>query len=455
MEKQEAKSLGRRLVLVVFPFQGHINPMLQLATILNSKGFSITIVHPQFNSPNHAKHPEFSFVSLPDGLSKSNISPTDLVALISALKTNCEAPFQQYLEEMLKVDDPHDRVACVVYDGFMHFAQVVANNLKLPGINVRTSAVATLLFFAVFPRAHDQGYISFKECLAQAPAPELQSLDFNDVLGPAEIPTPLLELRATVTHATKKASAVIVNTMHFLEQQTMSKVHEYFPSPIFCIGPFHKLAPPSASSTSLLKEDTSCISWLDKQAPNSVIYISFGSMVSMDEKELVEIAWGLANSEQPFLWVVRPGLVRGSEWIELLPESFKERVEGRGCIVKWAPQKEVLAHGAVGGFWSHCGWNSTMESVCEGVPMLCRPYFGDQGLGARYVCRVWKVGLELEGVLERGKIERAIRTLMVDSEGVEIRERAKDLKEKADLCLSEDGSSYNALNELAQHILSF
>ena len=162
MEKQEAKSLGRRLVLVVFPFQGHINPMLQLATILNSKGFSITIVHPQFNSPNHAKHPEFSFVSLPDGLSKSNISPTDLVALISALKTNCEAPFQQHLEEMLKVDDPHDRVACVVYDGFMHFAQVVANNLKLPGINVRTSAVATLLFFAVFPRAHDQGYISFK-----------------------------------------------------------------------------------------------------------------------------------------------------------------------------------------------------------------------------------------------------------------------------------------------------
>ncbi|KAK7819519.1 UDP-glucose iridoid glucosyltransferase [Quercus suber] len=175
----------------------------------------------------------------------------------------------------------------------------------------------------------------------------------------------------------------------------------------------------------------------------------------MDEKELVEIAWGLANSEQPFLWVVRPGSVCGSEWIELLPESFKERVEGRGCIVKWAPQKEVLAHGAVGRFWSHCGWNSTLESVCEGVPMLCRPYFRDQGLSAKYVCSVWKVGLELEGVLERGKIERAIRKLIVETEGVEIRQRAKDLKHKAELCLSEDASTYNALNELAQHILSF
>lgn len=122
--------------------------------------------------------------------------------------------------------------------------------------------------------------------------------------------------------------------------------------------------------------------------------------------------------------------------------------------MKWAPQKEVLAHGAVGGFWSHCGWNSTLESACEGVPMLCRPFFGDQLLSARYVCHVWKIGLEMEGVLEREKIEKGIRRLMVDSEGVEIRQRANGLKEEAELCLSEDGSSYNALNELVQHILS-
>ncbi|KAK7848449.1 udp-glucose iridoid glucosyltransferase [Quercus suber] len=128
--------------------------MLQLATILYSKGFSITIAHPQFNSPNHENHPEFHFVSIPDGLSKINFSPSNFMPALLALYSNREAPFQQYMEEMMKVEDPHDRVAGVVYDGFRHFAQAVANNLKLPGINVCTSAAATLLLLAVFPDAH-------------------------------------------------------------------------------------------------------------------------------------------------------------------------------------------------------------------------------------------------------------------------------------------------------------
>ena len=153
MEKQGAKRLGQWLVLVVYPFQGHINPMPQLATILCSKGFSIAIAHPQFNSPNNENRPEFHFVLIPDGLSKTNFSPSNFMAALLALNSNREAPFQQYMEEMMKVEDPHDRVAGVVYDGFMHFAQAVANNLKLPGINVRTSAAATLLLFAVFPDA--------------------------------------------------------------------------------------------------------------------------------------------------------------------------------------------------------------------------------------------------------------------------------------------------------------
>ena len=170
MEKQEARKLGHRLVLVVYPFQGHINPMLQLATILYSKG----LAHPQFNSPNHENHSKFHFVSIQDDLFKANFSPSNLMATITALNSNCEAPFQQYTEEMMKVEDPHDRVAGVVYDGFMHFAQAVANNLKLPGINLRTSAAATLLLFAVFPDAHyEKGYISFPGTC------EFESFDFG------------------------------------------------------------------------------------------------------------------------------------------------------------------------------------------------------------------------------------------------------------------------------------
>ena len=101
---------------------------------------------------------------------------------------------------------------------------------------------------------------------------------------------------------------------------------------------------------------------------------------------------GLANSNQPFLWVVRPGLVRGYEWLEPLPDGFLEMVCGRGHLVKWAPQQEVLAHPAIGGFWTHNGWNSTLEAVSEGVPMICLPYFGDQRVNARYVSQVWELG---------------------------------------------------------------
>lgn len=157
----------------------------------------------------------------------------------------------------------------------------------------------------------------------------------------------------------------------------------------------------------MLEEETDCLLWLDKQANNSVIYVSLGSLASMEAGEFAEMAWGLANSGQPFLWVVRPGSVGGSEWIELLPEGFKEATPETGCIVRWAPQKDVLAHRAVGGFWTHCGWNSTLESISEGVPMICRPCFGDQNVNARYLCHVWRVGLELEGDLDRTERERA------------------------------------------------
>ncbi|KAI5321841.1 hypothetical protein L3X38_030913 [Prunus dulcis] len=118
-------------------------------------------------------------------------------------------------------------------------------------------------------------------------------------------------------------------------------------------GPFHKIA--TAASSSSLEEDTGCIVWLEKQSHNSVIYVSFGES----------------------------GSICGSDWIELLPQEFIEAVGERGCIVKWAPQMEVLAHDEVDGFWSHCCWNSTLESLSEGVPMICRPCSGDQKVQAR------------------------------------------------------------------------
>ena len=218
----------------------------------------------------------------------------------------------------------------------------------------------------------------------------------------------------------KGSSGLIWNSVEELEPSEMIKLGRDFPIPLFPIGPFHSYFP--ASSSSLLTQDQSCLSWLNTQAPKSVLYVSFGSLAKFNETEFKELAWGLANSNQPFLWVIRPGLACGSEWLEALPDGFLEMVSGRGHIVKWAPQQEVLGHPATGGFWTHNGWNSTLESICEGVPMICSPCFGDQKVNARYVSHVWKIGVHLENRMERGEIDKAIRKLMVETEGEEMRE---------------------------------
>lgn len=266
--------------------------------------------------------------------------------------------------------------------------------------------------------------------MLQDPIPKLHPLRFKDL--PISLTTDFTGysklMKKTYNMETPTtAKAIIWNTMEWLEDSIMAKIENKSTVPIFPIGPLHRIV---SAQTSVLKEDFDCLSWLDEQADNVVIYVAIGSIASYNEKAFGEMAWGLANSQQPFLWVVQPGAIHGSEWIEALPKDFLEAIGGRGYIVKWAPQKQVLAHRAVGGFWSHCGWNSSMESLSEGVPMLCSPCFGDQKVNARYLSYVWRVGIQLENGLEREEIEKGIRRLMVGEESKEMRERTKDFKEK-------------------------
>jgi hypothetical protein len=205
------------------------------------------------------------------------------------------------------------------------------------------------------------------------PIKELPPLQVRDLFDPSKLPNEEIgkKILNLATETTANSSGAIFNTFEALESHELEMIRDELAHngiPPFAVGPLHKLTRSNGNGaeTSLLNQDRGCIEWLDTQAPGSVLYVSFGSVVHVTRDEFMEMAWGLANSGKPFLWVVRHGLVLGVEKQEL-PEGFDSAVEGRGKVIEWAPQREVLAHPAVGAFWTHNGWNSTLESIYEDV----------------------------------------------------------------------------------------
>ncbi|WVZ58541.1 hypothetical protein U9M48_008807 [Paspalum notatum var. saurae] len=182
-----------------------------------------------------------------------------------------------------------------------------------------------------------------------------------------------------------------------------------------------------------------CKAWLDKKPPHSVVYVAFGSIAAPSLHQLAEMAEGLYNSGKAFLWVLR-----GSETSKI-PESFVGKVKERGLIVAWSPQLEVLAHHAIGCFVTHCGWNSTMEGLGIGVPMVAMPQWSDQPMNAKYIQDVWRVGVrarpDAEGVVRKDEVERCVREVMEGEKSNGLRKNAMSWREKAKRAMGEGGSS--------------
>ncbi|XP_020875669.1 UDP-glycosyltransferase 76E7 isoform X2 [Arabidopsis lyrata subsp. lyrata] len=408
MEKKLARR--RRLVLVPAPAQGHINPMMQLAKALHLK----------------------------ENLPVSDLKNLGPGRFLIKLAKECYVSFKELLGQLLV----NEEIACVIYDEFMYFVEAAVEEFKLRNVILSTtSATAFVCRFVMCKLYAKDGLAQLKE---EELVPELYPIRYKDLPSSvfASVECSVELFKNTCYKGT--ASSVIINTVRCLEISSFEWLQRELDIPVYPIGPLHMAV--SAPRTSLLEENESCIEWLNKQKPSSVIYISLGSFTMMETKEVLEMASGLDSSNQHFLWVIRPGSVSGSEISE--EELLKKMVTtDRGYIVKWAPQKQVLAHSAVRAFWSHCGWNSTLESLGEGVPMICRPFTTDQKGNARYLECVWKVGIQVEGKLERSAVEKAVKRLMVDEEGEEMKRRALSLKEKLKDSVLAQGSSHNSLDD--------
>ncbi|CAF2086985.1 hypothetical protein YC2023_072535 [Brassica napus] len=436
----------RRVLLVPVPAQGHISPMMQLAKTLHLKGFSITVAQTKFNYFSPSDYfSDFQFVTIPESLPETDFENLRPILFLLKLNKECQVSFKDCLSQLLL-----KQISCVIYDEFMYFAKAAAKEFKLPNVIFSTTNATTYVCRTVFEKLDANNFLApLKDSKGKENelVPGLHPLRYRDL--PTSKFAPLEKILELYRYTVDKqaASSVIINTASCLESSYLSCLQQQLDIPVYPIGPLHMVA---SAPTSLLEENKSCIEWLNKQKRNSVIFVSLGSLALMETNEVMEMASGLDSSNQHFLWVIKPGSILGSEWIESLPEEFSKMVSGRGYIVKWAPQKEVLAHPAVGGFWSHCGWNSTLESIGEGVPLICRPFSTDQKVNARYLDCVWRTGIQVEGELDGGAVERAVKRLMVGEEGEEMRKRAICLKERLRASVRDGGSSHNSLHDFVQ-----
>lgn len=175
----------------------------------------------------------------------------------------------------------------------------------------------------------------------------------------------------------------------------------------------------------------------------------------MTTKQLQELAWGLATCGHPFMWVVRSDAVAagGAGDEALLSGQFYDAVGDRGLVVRWCAQRLVLSHPAVGVFVTHCGWNSVVESMSAGVPMVCWPFFGDQLMNCRYACAEWGIGVELRRDFRREEIGELLMGVMEGEEGRRLRRKAMEWKKEAEANVEHGGLSWTNFNNLVNEVL--
>ncbi|URE27113.1 UDP-Glycosyltransferase [Musa troglodytarum] len=464
-------------VCIPYPAQGHVTPMMMLAKLLHSHGFHITFVNTQYNHSRLLRSkalssadvlPDFRFESIPDGLPPSDEDATqDIPSLCDSIQNNALPPFLDLLRQLNEGSPP---VTCVVSNGAMSFTLDAAKELSIPEVIFWTPSACGIMGYLHYKHLLERGLTPLKDesditngylDMAVEWIPGLKNMRLKDLptfirtTDPDDI---MLNYCNREAQRASMAKAVIMNTFDELEQPVLEAMAAMLP-PIYTVGPLTLLSrrapdsPLTSVRSNLWKEESGCLEWLHGRAPASVVYVNFGSITVMTNTQLVEFAWGLANCKYEFLWVIRPDLVKGDAAV--LPEEFLEETKGRGLLASWCPQEAVLAHSSVGGFLTHSGWNSTIESISNGVAMLSWPFFAEQQTNCRYACTEWGVGMEIDNDVKREEVEALIRELMGGEKGKEMRKKAAEWKERAVRATQPGGSSFLNLDRLVNEVLCF
>ncbi|TMW83836.1 hypothetical protein EJD97_000630 [Solanum chilense] len=360
--------------------------------------------------------------------------------------------------------DSNPKIIGLVIDMFCTSMIDVANELDIPSYLFFTSGAAFLGFLFYLSVWHEQFGREFNRFDG----------DLNIAAYAHPVPSKFLPSFAFVkdgydsfrNHGVrfKETKGIIINTVEEFESYAVNSLaSDPELPPVYTVGFLLNFEARNGNGNSK-SEDEEIMKWLDQQPPSSVLFLCFGSAGIFEAPQLIEMASGLERSGVRFLWSIRPPVdAETTKLEEILPERFLQRTKNRGIVCGWAPQVDILAHKATGAFVSHCGWNSTIESVWHGVPIVAWPLYAEQHINAFQLVRDLEVAVELtmnyrmrdsdhSEIVKAEEMEKAIRLIM-DSENP-LRKRVKEMGEICRNALTEGGSSFISLGRFLETILN-
>ncbi|OAE24477.1 hypothetical protein AXG93_1615s1310 [Marchantia polymorpha subsp. ruderalis] len=447
---------------LLFPVvaSGHWGPFLQLILQLATKKLNFTLLADRGRCDElKAYQAKGAFATIDVEFLEVYTDPSTLSLrkdLVPAMWTNLESFISN------GEFDP-SRYTCMISDMFLYFCQDLADKWGIPNYFYVTCPTYFGLVLLHGEGIVDGGWIP------QNPVKRKQFLDLPglEMFTGGDMPMALTEMEPDLFHllprAIKGSAGLVFNSFEEFEKKPLSDLRDQLklnampgkgPPTVFTIGPLLLLPGiPGALDDTKPVEKSESIAWLDKQQKSSVLFICFGSQRELPEPLITGIASGLEDTGVPFLWALR--IPPQSSKIESLPEGFESRTQSRGLVLtSWVPQQEILLHPSVGGFLTHCGWNSILESMLGGVPIAAFPLYAEQRMNQRYMVNAVKTAVAIEGEhgqYEAKEIAAAIMRLLKGKEGVEARQNMQIMKEMAYAAMEEGGSSHkNLQNFLAE-----
>ncbi|KAA8548351.1 hypothetical protein F0562_000035 [Nyssa sinensis] len=457
---------NHHFLIISYPAQGHLNPALQLAKLLLRSAARVTFAT-TVNGLRRLMNTlptldGLSYASFSDGNDDGTNPAPDVDHLVADLK---RAGSQSLTKLLVTLSNDRHHVTFLIYSVLFPWAAEVARDMHLPSAFLYSQSATTFAIYHRFFNGCDglyQGYnnINSSFSIKLLGLPLLTCNDLPSFLLPTSphassmIPT----FQEHIQTLEKDLNpCVLVNTFDALEENSIRAIDNM---KVITIGPLIPSAFSDGNDPSdisygcdLFDRSKDYLQWLDSKSKCSVVYVSFGSMVVLQKRQMEEISKGLTESGRPFLWVVRS------------PEYEREDVKGvidqnvlmseEGLIVPWCSQVEVLSHPSTGCFVTHCGWNSTVESLVAGMPVVGCPQFSDQTTNMKMVEEVWGTGVRAiankEGVVESEEIKRCLNIVMGGGErGEAIKRNAMKWKGLAMKAVKVGGSSHNNLKRFLE-----